>query len=194
MPDGPRVGEAIYFTDASGVQYRVLDARMHDGKMVVANPLASWATYRVFRSAEGMRRLYLFKPGEPRAPDGAGTRAAAAHGRMAASRAIATSRSGSTMSDEREIPIELLRAINVQIRSETLFVEQADTPDAIQRKQARIDGLRSWASNLRDDVLRRAYLDALEGPAQSIERWHNWRRIGERATAIELPSLPPELR
>ena len=98
------------------------------------------------------------------------------------------------MSDEREIPIELLRAINVQIRSETLFVEQADKPDAIQRKQARIDGLRSWASNLRDDVLRRAYLDALEGPAQSIERWHNWRRIGERATAIELPSLPPELR
>ena len=41
--------DPVYFTDAAGVRYRVYDAVMRDGKMVVANPPASWATFRVFR-------------------------------------------------------------------------------------------------------------------------------------------------
>jgi hypothetical protein len=63
--------DAIYFTDAAGVRYRVLDARMAKGVWAFANPPAPWATCRIFRPKEGMRRLYYFKPGEPRAPDGA---------------------------------------------------------------------------------------------------------------------------
>ena len=33
--------EPVYFTDAAGVRYRVLDAIMRDGSMVVANPPAA---------------------------------------------------------------------------------------------------------------------------------------------------------
>jgi hypothetical protein len=67
------MSEPIYFTDAAGVRYRVLDARMHQGKMALANPPAAWATFRVFRPEQGQRRLYYrlyyFKPGESRAPE-----------------------------------------------------------------------------------------------------------------------------
>lgn len=59
----------VYFTAAGGVRYRVLDARMHNGAMVFANPPAAWATFRVFRPEEGQRRLYYLKPGESRAPE-----------------------------------------------------------------------------------------------------------------------------
>lgn len=61
--------EPTYFTDAAGVRYRVFDARMHQGKMAVANPPAQWATFRVFRPAAGQRRLYYFKPGDSRTPE-----------------------------------------------------------------------------------------------------------------------------
>lgn len=71
MPDRPKSGDPVYFTDASGVQYRVLDACMAKGVMVAANPPVPWATFRVFRPREGTRRLYYFKTGEPRTPDGA---------------------------------------------------------------------------------------------------------------------------
>jgi hypothetical protein len=37
--------------------------------MVIANPPAAWAVYRVFRPEQGQRRLYYFKPGESRAPE-----------------------------------------------------------------------------------------------------------------------------
>lgn len=59
--------EPLYVTDAAGVSYRVLDAVIHDGKMVVANPPTAWATFRVFRPEVGQRPLYYFKPGETRA-------------------------------------------------------------------------------------------------------------------------------
>jgi hypothetical protein len=59
----------VYFTDDAGVRYRVLDARMAKGEWTFANPPASWATCRIFRPKEGMRRLYYFKPGESRAPE-----------------------------------------------------------------------------------------------------------------------------
>lgn len=71
MPDHSQPGDPVYFTDATGVRYRVLDATMRAGQMIVANPPAPWATFRVFRPQDGFRRLYYFKPGEPRAPDGA---------------------------------------------------------------------------------------------------------------------------
>jgi hypothetical protein len=61
--------DPVYFTDAVGVRYRVLDARMHQGQMVVANPPAAWATFRIFRPEQGQRRLYYLKPGESRAPE-----------------------------------------------------------------------------------------------------------------------------
>jgi hypothetical protein len=63
------VSKPLYFTDAAGVRYRVLDARMAKGAMVVANPPATWATFRVFRPEQGQRRLHYFKPGESRAPE-----------------------------------------------------------------------------------------------------------------------------
>lgn len=63
------MADPIYFTDATGVRYRVLDAIMRAGRMVHANPPAAWATFRVFRPAEGQRRLYYFRPGESRAPE-----------------------------------------------------------------------------------------------------------------------------
>lgn len=72
MPELPGRGDsaaAVYITDAAGVRYRVLDARMHQGKMAVANPPAAWATFRVFRPEQGQRRLYYFKAGESRAPE-----------------------------------------------------------------------------------------------------------------------------
>jgi hypothetical protein len=69
MPE--RSQDPVYFTDAADVRYRVLDATMRDGRWVYANPPASWAAYRLFRPAEGQRRLYRFTAGEPRAPDGA---------------------------------------------------------------------------------------------------------------------------
>ena len=63
--------QPVYFTDAAGVRYRVFDAVMRAGETIVANPPASWAKFRIFRPAEGSRRLYYFQPGEPRAPDAA---------------------------------------------------------------------------------------------------------------------------
>lgn len=59
----------IYFTDAAGVRYRVLDGVMPNGAMVVANPLAAWATYRVFRPVEGQRRPYWVKPEASSTPE-----------------------------------------------------------------------------------------------------------------------------
>jgi hypothetical protein len=61
--------EPIYFTDAGGVRYRVFDAIMREGKMVVANPPTAWATFRVFRPEQGQRRLYYLKSGESRRPE-----------------------------------------------------------------------------------------------------------------------------
>jgi hypothetical protein len=71
MPELPGRGDsaAVVYLTVDGVRYRVLDARMHQGKMAVANPPAAWATFRVFRPEEGQRRLYYFKPGESRAPE-----------------------------------------------------------------------------------------------------------------------------
>jgi hypothetical protein len=51
MPDPVRL-------DLDGVSYRVFDATMRGGKLIVANPPASWATSRVFRPRKGHRRLY----------------------------------------------------------------------------------------------------------------------------------------
>lgn len=65
----PSVSDPVYFTDAAGVRYRVLDGRMHNGAIVAANPPAAWATFRVFRPEQGQRRLYYLKPGESRAPE-----------------------------------------------------------------------------------------------------------------------------
>jgi hypothetical protein len=59
----------VYVIDGEGVRYRVLDARMSKGAMIVANPPAPWATFRVFRPEQGQRRLHYFHPGESRAPD-----------------------------------------------------------------------------------------------------------------------------
>jgi hypothetical protein len=62
------MSDPVYFS-AAGIRYRVLDGIMRGGAMVVANPPAMWATFRVFRPERGQRRLYYFKPGESRAPE-----------------------------------------------------------------------------------------------------------------------------
>lgn len=64
----PSLSEPIYSATVDGVRWWVLDARMHQGTMVVANPPAAWATLRVFRPEQRQRRLYYLKPGESRAP------------------------------------------------------------------------------------------------------------------------------
>lgn len=61
-------GEPRYFTAPDGITYRVYDATMKAGALVVANPLASWASSRVFRPKTGHRRLYRFAAGESREP------------------------------------------------------------------------------------------------------------------------------
>ena len=38
----------VYFTDAADVQFRVFDAEMHGGRMMVANPPARCPTFRAF--------------------------------------------------------------------------------------------------------------------------------------------------
>jgi hypothetical protein len=51
MPDSVRL-------ELDGITYRVFDATMRGGKLIVANPPVSWATSRVFRPRKGHRRLY----------------------------------------------------------------------------------------------------------------------------------------
>jgi hypothetical protein len=63
------VPDPVRFVAADGVEYRVLDAAMRAGKLIVANPPVPWATSRVFRPREGPRRLYTFAKGESRAPE-----------------------------------------------------------------------------------------------------------------------------
>ena len=58
----------VYVTVA-GVEYRVLDGVIRGGEMIVANPPAVWATFRIFRPEAGQRRLTYFTPGESRAPE-----------------------------------------------------------------------------------------------------------------------------
>lgn len=59
---------ALYFTDADGVEYRVLDTRLRNGKTLYADPPAAWAVNRTFRPRDGWWRLYTFAPGEDRTP------------------------------------------------------------------------------------------------------------------------------
>jgi len=63
------MSDSVYFTDADGVRYRVLDGRMHKGATVVANPPAAWVPFRVFRPEQGQRRVYYLRLGEGRAPE-----------------------------------------------------------------------------------------------------------------------------
>jgi hypothetical protein len=69
MPVERLSGAPVYFTDAAGVRYRVLDAIVRDGDMIQANPPTAWATFRVFRPETGQQRVYWLKPGESRAPE-----------------------------------------------------------------------------------------------------------------------------
>ena len=55
--------------EVDGVTYRVFDAIMRAGKLIVANPPAAWATSRVFRPAKGHRRLYRIRDTADRATD-----------------------------------------------------------------------------------------------------------------------------
>lgn len=64
------MSDAAYFADDAGVRCRALDARISRAPCWSRTP-AAWATFHVFRPLEGMRRLYYFKSGEPRATDGA---------------------------------------------------------------------------------------------------------------------------
>jgi hypothetical protein len=47
----------------AGVEYRVFDARIHEGIEVYANPPVRWANIRIFRPREGSMRLYQFPRG-----------------------------------------------------------------------------------------------------------------------------------
>lgn len=61
------MAKPLYHT-SDGVVYRVLDCTLRDFKRTCANPPAAWATTRIFRPAEGYRRLYVFIKGEDREP------------------------------------------------------------------------------------------------------------------------------
>ena len=69
MPVERLSGAPVYVTDAGGVRYRVLDAIIHDGDMIFANPPVARASFRVFRPETGQQRVYWLKPGDSRAPD-----------------------------------------------------------------------------------------------------------------------------
>jgi hypothetical protein len=62
MPDPIRL-------ELDGIIYRVFDATMRGGKLIVADPPAPWATSRVFRPAKGHRRLYRLSTPEDRLTD-----------------------------------------------------------------------------------------------------------------------------
>lgn len=47
---------ARYFTAADGTRYRVLDSAWRNGKRVVADPPAPWATTRIFNPGGGTHR------------------------------------------------------------------------------------------------------------------------------------------
>jgi hypothetical protein len=57
--------------ELDGITYRVFDATMRGGKLIVANPPVPWATSRVFRPRKGHRRLYRLSTPEDRQTDGA---------------------------------------------------------------------------------------------------------------------------
>lgn len=48
----------VYFTAPDGTVYRVLDTAWKDGRRIVADPPAEWATTRVFHAEDGTRRFY----------------------------------------------------------------------------------------------------------------------------------------
>jgi hypothetical protein len=48
----------VYFTAPNGTVYRVLDTAWDEGRRILANPPAVWATTRVFRAESGERRFY----------------------------------------------------------------------------------------------------------------------------------------
>ena len=58
----------LRLTAPDGIVYRVYDATMKAGVLLVTNPPAPGAAYRVFRPVEGHRRFYRFTLGESRAP------------------------------------------------------------------------------------------------------------------------------
>jgi hypothetical protein len=55
---GRAMSSAVYFTAPDGTRYRVLDTAWKDGRRVVANPPAAWATTRVFNAEDGSSRFY----------------------------------------------------------------------------------------------------------------------------------------
>jgi hypothetical protein len=55
--------------EVDGVVYRVFDATMRAGKLIVGDPPKEWATTRVFRPRKGYRRLFRLKTPADRAFD-----------------------------------------------------------------------------------------------------------------------------
>ena len=79
-----------------GESYRVFDATMREGKLIVADPPAAWATARVFRPVVGYRRLYPLKAPADRSIDEATLRR-----QLAASEYLPTSTPGPKEQDPR---------------------------------------------------------------------------------------------
>lgn len=50
----------VYFTDADGERWRVLDARWRGGRWYYADPPVRWATTRVFVAADRRERFVSF--------------------------------------------------------------------------------------------------------------------------------------
>lgn len=61
-----RAGEPAYYTDADGTVWRILDCTWRRGGWAWRNPIAHQATHRIFRAADGTRRVHAFTAGEPR--------------------------------------------------------------------------------------------------------------------------------
>lgn len=88
--------DALRFTDSDGTVFRVLDATMRGGKLMVADPPVPWATSRVFRPREGHRRLYRIQDAADRATDEATLRR-----QLAAAEYLPTMETGTKDQDPR---------------------------------------------------------------------------------------------
>ena len=67
-PPAVEAPEPLRLTASDGTVYRVYDATVKSGVLLVTNPPGAGAAYRVFRPQEGHRRFYRFTMGESRAP------------------------------------------------------------------------------------------------------------------------------
>lgn len=92
-----------------------------------------------------------------------------------------------------EHPSELLRAIHIQLGLESIYSGENETKRTVDAKTRRITALRKWSATLEDEDLREAYGQVLSWAEDTLNQWRQDSEHEDRARAVKLPPLPPEL-